>query len=138
MKNEIPDFNSWLELEAIRDVILCEDGTTLMETRNYRKKIDDGKWQTGSMVSFFGKEALKLWNIFISDEEIHFAALKTDEGKWEISLPIFEEERGKSENNKGTISRHIEGVENPFIEISIITAKGRIERRVFKNNLPPR
>ena len=133
MKNEIPDFNSWLELEAIRDVILCEDGTTLMEIRNYRKKIDGGKWQTGTAISFFGKEALKLWNIFISDEEIRFSALKTDEGKWEISVPIFEDGQ-----NKGIISSCIEGIENPFIEISIITAKGRIERKVFKNNSPPR
>lgn len=138
MKNEIPDFSLWLELESERNVVLSKDGTALMESRRYRKETDDGRWQTGTMISFFGKETLKLWNIFVSDEEIRFSALKTDEGKWEISLPIFKEERDESKNNKGTLSTHIEGEENPFIKTSIITANGRIERTIFKNDIPPR
>ena len=134
MKNEVPDFNSWLELESARIMVLSKkDRTALIEARSYRKKTETEKWQTGTAISFFGKETLKLWSIFISDEEIRFSALKTDEGKWEISVPIFEDGQ-----NKGIISSCIEGIENPFIEISIITAKGRIERKVFKNNPPPR
>ncbi|MDO8443303.1 MAG: hypothetical protein Q7S81_03580 [bacterium] len=138
MENEIPDFNSWLELESVRNVILFKDRTALMEVRKYRKRADDGIWRTGTAIYFFGKEALKLWNIFVSDEEIIFGALKTDEGKWEISVPVFKEGEDESEKNKGTISPHVGGEENPFIIISIVTANGRIERTIFKNDVPPR
>ncbi|MEK7462838.1 MAG: hypothetical protein AAB621_00520, partial [Patescibacteria group bacterium] len=111
--------------------------TALIKARRYRKKTESGKWQTGTAISFFGKEALKLWNFFISDEEIHFSALKTDEGKWEISVPLLKEKQGGPEDGRGIISPHIEGVENPFIKITLITANGRIERTIFKNDIPP-
>lgn len=138
MENKIPDFSSWLEIESAKKIIPLRDGTIIMELRKYRKKMSDGRWQTGSIIYFFGKETLKLWNIFISDEEILFSALKTEEGKWEISVPVFKEGQGGAENNRGTISPHIEGEKNPFITISILTANGRIERTIFKNNnLPP-
>lgn len=136
MENEIPDFNSWLELEAVKTVIALKDGTVLMVLRKYRKKDNNGKWRTGATMSFFGKEAFISWSIFISDEEIIFGALKTEEGKWEMGLPII---KGQSdENNRGTISPHIEGEKNPYMEISIVTARGRISRIIFKNDPPPR
>lgn len=133
----MPDFNLWLELEAVRTVIVLTDGTVLMVLKKFRKRADNGRWRTGAMMSFFGKEAFKSWSIFVSDEEIVFGALKTEEGKWEVGLPIFKNGQNDSESNRGTISPHIDGEKNPYIEISIVTARGRISRTIFKNDPPP-
>ena len=138
MKNRIPDFSQWIESEADKKVAPFKDGTTLLEIRIYRNKLDDGRVQTGTAINFFGKEVLKLWNIFISDEEFVFSALMTDEGEWEISVPISKDESVDSNEKRGIIIPHIDRTIHPYIQVSIQTSKGRIERIVYKNNLPPR
>jgi len=137
MEKEIPDFNSWLELEAVKTVVALKDGTVLMVLKKFRKKADNGKWQTGVSMSFFGQEVFRSWNIFVDKEELVFGAIKTEEGKWEIGVPIFKDEPGPA-NSGGTFSSHTDGEQNPYIELSIVTIHGRITRTVYKNGPPPR
>lgn len=144
MNNKIPDFSLWIESEADKKIALFKDGSMLMEIRTYKNKlygdrVNDKKLQVGTSINFFGKEVLRTWNIFISDEEFIFSALMTDEGKWEIGIPISKEEAESDDSNekKGRVSLHITGMANPYVQVSILTSNGRIERVIYKNSLPP-
>lgn len=137
MKDRIPDFSLWIESEADKKVALFTDGTILMEIRSYKNKLSDGRSQVGTAINFFGKEVLRLWNIFISDEEFIFSALMTDEEKWEISIPIPKEGLDDSNLKRGVIVPHITGMLYPYVDVYIFTSKGKIERRICKNDIPP-
>jgi hypothetical protein len=139
MEKEIPDFSLWREVESASTTGMFSDGTVFLEVKKYEKILKDNKIQTGSTMCFFGKEILKMWSIFISDEEVLLKALKTDEGKWEVGLPVIKENSDSPENSKVKISVHVEGEKNPFVSVSMFRPDGSmVERVVFKNDDPPK
>jgi hypothetical protein len=139
MNNEMPDFNSWQEVESSSTTGMFTDGTIFLEVKKYERITEDKKLQIGSEMRFFGKDVLKIWSIFISDEEVLLKALKTDEGKWEMGLPTIKENPDSLEKGRVTISAHIKGEENPFVSVSMFKLDGtEIERIVFKNSDPPK
>lgn len=139
MKSEIPDFASWLEVKSASTKEFFDDGTIFLEVRRYEKMCDNKKIQIGSTMNFFGKEVLKIWSIFISDEEVLLKAIKTDSGKWEVGLPTLKEDPDGSEKGKVVISVHIRGEKNPYVKVSMPVMDGTIiERKIFKHNDPPK
>lgn len=137
MKNEIPDFSSWQETE--RSISMLSDKTVFLEVRAYKGKMEGGKSQTGRIVYIFGKEVLRAWSIFISDEEVLLKALKTEEGKWEMGIPVLKEISDEFKRAEVMVSVHIKNEQNPFIKIVMFKPDGAaIERTIFKNDDPPK
>jgi hypothetical protein len=138
MDNEIPDFILWREVKALSTTETLSDGTIFLEVKTYERIGKDKKIQIGSEVCFFGKEVLKIWSIFISDQKIFFKALKTDKGEWEMGLPIIKENPDSLKKGRVTISAHIEGEKNPFVSVSMFKIDGTlVKRTIFKKNDPP-
>lgn len=119
MEPEIPDFKDWHEIKKNGKEIRFPSGKIFLKLSSYVKCESATKMYEGMGASFFGKETFKVWiGPDASGVNTKLIAVKLDDGKWDISIPIHE---GDDVKKFFTID---EDDENLIIKINLLTKSG--------------